>query len=150
MPNGPCDCGYMADGPDAEVETFTAAEIVRAHDLRNDPDSEDNERFASWYGDTLLAVHEDYVARVPGMERDLRGALAARDHLRLTVKFQREEEARLRASKADLLAALEPFANLGVTTGPDDEPCPIPYRITRGSIRNARAAITRATGDTPA
>lgn len=37
--------------------------------------------------------------------------------------------------------ALEPFANLGVTSGPDDEPCHYAYRITRGAIRNARQAL---------
>ncbi len=40
-----------------------------------------------------------------------------------------------------LREGLEPFANLGVTSGPDDEPCSIPYRITRGSIRKARALL---------
>jgi hypothetical protein len=37
--------------------------------------------------------------------------------------------------------ALEPFANLGVSSGPDDEPCHYAYRITRGAIRNARQAL---------
>ena len=40
-----------------------------------------------------------------------------------------------------LRAALEPFANLGVTSGPDNEPCHYAYRITRGAIRKARAAL---------
>lgn len=152
MPNGPCDCGYLGrllatqvtaleSVKDklgvAPVETLTPAEIMRARGLRDDPDSEDNERFASWYGDALLAVHEDYVARVPGLERDLREALAARDHLRLTVKFQREEEARLKASKADLLGAL-----LG---------CVPQLELGNGEaehIKAARAAISKATGET--
>ena len=43
-----------------------------------------------------------------------------------------------------LLKALLPFANLGVTSGPDDEPCALPYRITRGSIRSARAVCDQA------
>jgi hypothetical protein len=55
----------------------------------------------------------------------------------------REHEAR-GAEIERLREALTPFANLGVTTGPDDEPCSIPYRITRGSIRNARAALNHA------
>jgi len=38
--------------------------------------------------------------------------------------------------------ALEPFANLGVSSGPDDEPCHYAYRITRGAIRNARQALS--------
>lgn len=42
----------------------------------------------------------------------------------------------------ELASALEPFANLGVTSGPEDEPCSIPYRITRGSILRARKALT--------
>jgi len=46
---------------------------------------------------------------------------------------------------AELLNALAPFANLGITSGPDDEPCHYAYRITRGSIRTARAVIDRAT-----
>lgn len=37
--------------------------------------------------------------------------------------------------------ALKPFANLGVSSGPDDEPCHYAYRITRGAIRNARQAL---------
>lgn len=48
LPVGPCDCGSPFLSPD---------DIKRAKDLRYDPDSEDNERFASWYGDTLLDVH---------------------------------------------------------------------------------------------
>lgn len=50
--------------------------------------------------------------------------------------------------RADILKAIDlieeaerviaPFANLGITSGPDEEPCTIPYRITRGSIRKAR------------
>ena len=51
----------------------------------------------------------------------------------------------LAAPSADKLRtaveALEPFANLGVSSGPDDEPCHYAYRITRGAIRNARQAI---------
>lgn len=50
------------------------------------------------------------------------------------------------ALMADMLIALLPFANLGVTSGPDDEPCSIPYRITRGSIRKARAVVAKAEG----
>lgn len=48
LPVGPCDCGSPFLSPD---------DIKRAKELRYDPDSEDNERFASWYGDTLLDVH---------------------------------------------------------------------------------------------
>lgn len=53
--------------------------------------------------------------------------------------------------RADILKAIdlieeaeriiEPFANLGITSGPDEEPCTIPYRITRGSIRKARGFL---------
>ncbi|WP_303718055.1 hypothetical protein [Brevundimonas naejangsanensis] len=43
--------------------------------------------------------------------------------------------------------ALEPFANLGVSSGPDDEPCHYAYRITRGAIRNARQALTALQAD---
>lgn len=49
LPVGPCDCGSPF---------LTPEDIKRAHELRADPDSEDNERFASWYGDTLLEVHQ--------------------------------------------------------------------------------------------
>lgn len=44
-----------------------------------------------------------------------------------------------------LIAALKPFANLGVGDGPDYEHDSAPYRLTRGSIRNARAALSMAT-----
>ena len=47
----------------------------------------------------------------------------------------------------ELEAGLLPFANLGVTSGPDDEPCSIPYRITRGSIRRARALLQPQGGE---
>lgn len=79
-PNGPCDCGYLERFLGAQlakleavrirlaatVETFSPEEIKRARELRSPgvwgPDSEDNERFASGYGDTLLDVHDAYVA----------------------------------------------------------------------------------------
>lgn len=48
LPVGPCDCGSPFLSPD---------DIKRAKELRRDPDGEDNERFASWYGDALLDVH---------------------------------------------------------------------------------------------
>ena len=54
--------------------------------------------------------------------------------------------ARVDELMGSLLKALEPFANLGVTSGPDDEPCHFAYRITRGSIRAARAACDQASG----
>jgi len=53
----------------------------------------------------------------------------------------RPREDALAAENERLRKALEPFANLGVGSGPDDEPCSIPYRITRGFIRNARRAL---------
>jgi hypothetical protein len=40
-----------------------------------------------------------------------------------------------------LKAALKPFADLGVGSGPDDEWDAAPYRITRGAIRQARRAL---------
>lgn len=40
-----------------------------------------------------------------------------------------------------LEAALKPFADLGVGSGPDDENDAAPYRLTRGSIRDARKAL---------
>jgi hypothetical protein len=43
-----------------------------------------------------------------------------------------------------LVAALKPFADLGVGSGPDYEHDAAPYRLTRGSIRNARAALANA------
>lgn len=55
--------------------------------------------------------------------------------------------ARLIAAAPDLLEALKPFADLGVGLGPDDEVDAAPYRILRGAIRNARAAISKATGE---
>ncbi len=53
MPVGPCDCGSLILTPD---------ESQRARELRRDPDSEDNERFASWYGDGLLDLHDAILA----------------------------------------------------------------------------------------
>lgn len=46
------------------------------------------------------------------------------------------------SSVARLRKALTPLADLGVTEGPDNEPDPFPYRLLRGSIRNARAALS--------
>jgi hypothetical protein len=48
--------------------------------------------------------------------------------------------------RRELVEALRPFANLGVGSGPDDELDMAPYRLTRGSIRKARAAIAKAEG----
>jgi hypothetical protein len=49
----------------------------------------------------------------------------------------------LRAKAFDAMKeALEPFANLGVGEGPDDEYDLAPYRILRGAIRKARAALS--------
>lgn len=51
----------------------------------------------------------------------------------------------LRPSAAGaLLKALLPFANLGVSSGPDDEYDGQSYRLTRGSIRAARNACNSA------
>lgn len=52
----------------------------------------------------------------------------------------------LRNSHDSLVKALEPFANLGVGVGPDDEVDDAPYRILRGAIHNARAALSQAKG----
>lgn len=41
---------------------MTEADFKRATELRADPDSEDNERFASWYGDELLTIARDATA----------------------------------------------------------------------------------------
>lgn len=41
----------------------------------------------------------------------------------------------------EMEAALKPFADLGVGSGPDDEVDAAPYRILRGAIRNARKAV---------
>ena len=41
---------------------LTPADRLRAADLRVYPDSEDNERFASWYGDQLLALNDAVAA----------------------------------------------------------------------------------------
>lgn len=46
--------------------------------------------------------------------------------------------------RRELIEALRPFANLGVGSGPDDELDNAPYRLTRGSIRKARVALTKA------
>ena len=43
-----------------------------------------------------------------------------------------------------LEAALRPFADLGVGSGPDDEVDAAPYHILRGAIRNARVALAKA------
>lgn len=48
------------------------------------------------------------------------------------------EATRVRRQLAD---ALRPFANLGVGSGPDEEYDSQPYRVTRGAIRTARAAL---------
>jgi hypothetical protein len=53
-PNGPCDC-HLAAKP------LTPEQIKRARELLEDPDSEDNERFASWFGGTLLDIHDAYL-----------------------------------------------------------------------------------------
>jgi hypothetical protein len=38
---------------------MTAEDYKRAAELLKDPDSEDNERFASWYGNHLLTVAQN-------------------------------------------------------------------------------------------
>lgn len=48
------------------------------------------------------------------------------------------------AKQAAFTVALKPFADLGVGEGPDDEPDAAPYRILRGAIRRARAALEGA------
>ena len=51
--------------PDGEVEPFEPLsfdDVRRARELLDDADSEDNERFASWYGRSLLAINEAYRA----------------------------------------------------------------------------------------
>lgn len=48
------------------------------------------------------------------------------------------------AKQAAFTVALKPFADLGVGEGPDDEPDVEPYRILRGAIRRARAALEGA------
>lgn len=59
------------------VALLTPDQVKRARDLREDPDSEDNERFASWFGDTLLDVHEAFASlaglRSPGVGVQMRG-----------------------------------------------------------------------------
>ena len=46
-----------------------------------------------------------------------------------------------------LREALRPFADLGVGSGPDYEHDTQPYRITRGAIRKARAALQPKEGE---
>lgn len=41
---------------------MTPDDFKRARELRQDPDSEDNERFASWYGEELLQIAESQPA----------------------------------------------------------------------------------------
>ncbi len=48
------------------------------------------------------------------------------------------------AKQAAFIVALKPFADLGVGEGLDDEPDAAPYRILRGAIRRARAALEGA------
>lgn len=57
-----------------------------------------------------------------------------------------ETEARRIAATSELVEALKPFADLGVGSGPDDEHDAHSYRILRGAIRKARAALAKAEG----
>jgi hypothetical protein len=61
-----------------------------------------------------------------------------------SIEREARANARLIAAAPDLLAALKPFADLGVSSGPDDEWDTAPYRLTRGAIRAARAALAKA------
>ncbi|WGM47699.1 hypothetical protein KOAAANKH_02581 [Brevundimonas sp. NIBR10] len=67
QPNGPCDCGgySLANDPPRMIRLLGLDKLLlnredreRAGDLRCEPDSEDNERFASWYGSALLNLHD--------------------------------------------------------------------------------------------
>ncbi len=66
-PNGPCDCGgySLRNDPPRMIRLLgldklllSSADRQRASELRDDPDSEDNERFASWFGDQLLTLND--------------------------------------------------------------------------------------------
>jgi len=78
-----------------------------------------------------------------------RGAVTRMQSAEHIYGIGREEliaNARLIAAAPDMLEALKPFADLGVGSGPDDEVDAHSYRILRGAIRRARAALAKAEG----
>ena len=94
--------------------------------------------------DALTAEREKVAALEAAVERlkaESGSERTAKAHVDMWLEVK-AKLASLQAAADKLAEKLEPFANLGVTTGPDDEPCHYAYRITRGSIRNARAALT--------
>lgn len=102
----------------------------------------------------VLDEHSAWISR-PSREVTAHVAIAAAIALDVTtrneagIQFDRAEAAETRvaalmAELADAHAALKPFADLGVGSGPDDEHDAQPYRILRGAIRAARKALSPA------
>lgn len=60
---------------------------------------------------------------------------------RIIGELQALDLSSIAAERDGARAALKPFADLGVGSGPDDEPDNQPYRILRGAIRQARAVL---------
>ncbi len=56
----------------------------------------------------------------------------------------RDQNEQLRGDVRELLEALKAFSEMGVGSGPDEEQ--EVYRIERGAIRKARAAVDKAEG----
>jgi len=83
--------------------------------------------------------------------------IAARDRIKLLTHYGEhnvwcpaKEAHECMADAANAISALEaalrPFADLGVGSGPDGEVDAAPYHILRGAIRNARTALAKARG----